>query len=364
MVKKLNKKPAKSWLAPSLSSLQFSATFGKEIVNVVENMHGNIAGTANKQRPTRGITRFVYGCVRAGFSANEKVWQTLAALAEQTGDGATKDATSLAALNGVFGDMLQRSTNHLQIPMTFVDFEQHTLSKRSTATIFIHGLCMNEKGWAGEHHHAFTTYLEDGVDSDVIYLRYNSGLSIEQNGAAFAAQLATLSVRYQRILLVGHSMGGLVAASAMQNDGGPWLDKVSHLITLGSPHQGAPLERAGKFANGLLYVSRYSAPLAKLGDMRSQGIHDLHDGKPDILSLPAHIDCLLVAASRSEVMPENEAKAKHDLLVTVPSALARDKLGDAANVERQVFANMDHMQLLSDARVYTALTKWLTPVAE
>ena len=45
-------------------------------------------------------------------------------------------------------------------------------------------------------------------------------------------------------ILVGHSMGGLICRLALEgvpNDEGPWRDAVTHLVTLGTPHRGAPV---------------------------------------------------------------------------------------------------------------------------
>jgi len=60
------------------------------------------------------------------------------------------------------------------------------------------------------------------------------------------------------IIILAHSMGGLVARSMMQeqvfNDGQRGGQKVLHLITLGTPHQGSPLADAA-LAFGLQTVS-------------------------------------------------------------------------------------------------------------
>ena len=50
------------------------------------------------------------------------------------------------------------------------------------------------------------------------------------------------------------------------------------LVFLGTPHFGAPAERAGAHADFLLGISPYSAPFARLGKVRSAGIKDLRHG--------------------------------------------------------------------------------------
>lgn len=356
---------ARQWAATSASSMQFATSLGREIVDVVEGMHGTIANTPQallgKTSSTRGLTRFVYGCVRFGFDTTERVWRTVAAQISGTpNENSHLGTMGVATLNGVFGDALERSNNHLAIPMSL-----HTLSSRvnaATLIIFSHGLCMNEQGWLSPTHQQFVEQQAVIDNADIAYIRYNTGRHIEQNSQDLKALLARSTEQYQRIVLIGHSMGGLLYCSALhqanQHGDSEWLKKVSHLVTLGSPHEGAPLERAGKLANSMLKVSPYSTPLSRLGDLRSAGIRDLHDGKPDSLSLPSHIRLVLVAATRSELLPDIERKAKHDLLVTLESALARHKIVDE-HVKRHVFVNMDHMQLLHDQRVYEHMPNWL-----
>ncbi|MFN3303665.1 MAG: hypothetical protein ACK44A_08085 [Roseateles sp.] len=58
-------------------------------------------------------------------------------------------------------------------------------------------------------------------------------------------------------------MGGLVARSAIaQAQGRRWPSRLQSLVTLGTPHLGAPLERGGQQVQQLLAVSAYSRPLA------------------------------------------------------------------------------------------------------
>src|SRR5690606_21950304 len=135
---------------------------------------------------------------------------------------------------------------------------------------------------------------------------------IAANGRELAQRLERL-VKYwpgplQSITIVGHSMGGLLARSAVHEGrraSHRWPALVKHLVFLGTPHHGAPLERAGHGADLLLASSPYSAPLARLGRLRSAGITDLRhghlrhpdEGRPDApLPLPAGVACFGVAA--------------------------------------------------------------------
>ena len=65
----------------------------------------------------------------------------------------------------------------------------------------------------------------------------------------------------REILLVGHSMGGLVIRSACHygsEDGAPWVRHVRHVFYLGSPHLGAPLARVAGLAAG--HSARWRKP--------------------------------------------------------------------------------------------------------
>ena len=85
----------------------------------------------------------------------------------------------------------------------------------------------------------------------------------------------------QELGILAHSMGGLVARSAVWHatqTGQRWLAQLRHLIFLGAPHHGAPLARAGPWVDLLLASTPYSRPFTRLGHLRSAGISDLRYG--------------------------------------------------------------------------------------
>jgi pimeloyl-ACP methyl ester carboxylesterase len=82
-------------------------------------------------------------------------------------------------------------------------------------------------------------------------------------------------------VIVGHSMGGLLARSACHYgriETGHGLKHLRQLVFLGTPHHGAPLERGGNWVNVILELSPYTAALARLAKIRSAGITDLRHG--------------------------------------------------------------------------------------
>ena len=83
------------------------------------------------------------------------------------------------------------------------------------------------------------------------------------------------------VVLVGHSMGGLVARSAChygECDRAGWVGVTRHVFCLGTPHLGAPLEKGVNAAAWLAAIFPESRPLARLANRRSAGIKDLRYG--------------------------------------------------------------------------------------
>jgi pimeloyl-ACP methyl ester carboxylesterase len=189
-------------------------------------------------------------------------------------------------------------------------------------------------------------------------------------------------VPVERLALLGHSMGGLVARSALfhgvqaQRGGPRWPHRVNDLVCLGTPHQGAPLERAGQGVDVLLAATPYAAPLARLGRMRSAGINDLRQG--DIVSpdeagrgthkraqvpLPASVRCYAVAGALGPADDGVKTALLGDGLVPVASALGQHREPArrlAFDADRQaVVPDTGHLALLGSAGVYAHLQRWL-----
>jgi pimeloyl-ACP methyl ester carboxylesterase len=252
---------------------------------------------------------------------------------------------------------------------------------------------MNDLQWLRDgHDHGAALAAE--LDATPLYLHYNSGLSIPDNAHQFAGLMAQLlaawPVPVERLVLLGHSMGGLVARSALEQAkakaessaaGRAWPQQVSDLVCLGTPHFGAPLERAGHGVDVLLSNAPYAAPLARLGKVRSAGITDLRhgrvrplvagsggknfDGPEAPLPLPTGPRCYAIAGCLGTSSRSLRARLAGDGLVPVDSALGQHE--DPARAlhfpaERQwVAQGVNHMALLSDAGVHAQLAAWLRP---
>jgi len=359
------------------------------LASLVEALHQRIAsppgvkGAADGR--TSGITGFVYRSVRGAARAVGVVADGSLALLQQlrpaaaAPDSPGRDA-AIAALNGVLGDHLADSGNPLATPMTLrVDGQALPLARAALAerlpsagpqlVVLMHGLCMNDRLWQRRgHDHGAMLARELGVTP--VYLHYNSGRAIADNGRELAGLMQRLldawPVPLERVVLLGHSMGGLVARSALQQaaDAGlAWPQRVDDLVFLGTPHHGAPLERAGHGLDVLLAATPYAAPLARLGRMRSAGITDLRHGLQG--PLPRGPRCWTIAATLSRQAGGLRDHVVGDGLVPLNSALGRHTARERAlRIPRSrqfVVRDTGHLDLLSSPEVAARLLQWLGP---
>lgn len=387
-----------------LSRLTIEAISG--IVGIVEAMHHAIArlpGLPAPSRPgrTTGVTGLVYRSIggTVGLVGNglDRLFAALDPLLAPASAWPGRDA-AVAVLNGVLGDHLAASNNPLAVAMALrqggqiLPMDAHALAEAlpragGKLAIFVHGLCMSDLQW-NRHGHDHGAALARDLGYTPIYLRYNTGLHVSVNGRAFAdlleAFLPLWPARLDEIAIIGHSMGGLVARSACHYGGiasHRWLRRLDKLVFLGTPHHGAPLERGGNLVDVLLGISRYTAPFARLGKIRSAGITDLRYGNlvdedwtgrdrflrsGDIrraVPLPRGVACYAIAATTGATAAQRGRRMPGDGIVPLASALGRHKdprLALAIPEARQWIApRTGHLALLSRRAVYGRLKKWL-----
>ncbi len=283
--------------------LAVCATTG--VTEIVEAMHrriGSGAGVLGQPLavPARVVTKIAYGNVRFVTrlvgAVGDRVLRELEPLLGESVSGPERDAV-VAVLNGVFGDWLRETGSPLALELVL-----RREGAGSKALVLVHGSSMNDRQWERRGHDHGSALARDGGFTPV-YVRYNSGLSIAENGRLLAGRLDDLD-EVQELAILGHSMGGLVARSAChaaELEGRPWRKKLRSLVTLGTPHAGAPLERYGSLLEALLPISSYSAPLARLGRIRSAGITDMRYGLH--LPLPAGVECHAIAAGKDRLVP-------------------------------------------------------------
>jgi hypothetical protein len=396
-------KPGPHWRASDLRAVTLLATDATTAVTrMAEGVHQSVwrtlgAPSGATPEQARGLTGLIYQSIngltqRVGRSLSaaltrlEPVLQRL----EAQGEESLERAAMLAALNGVMGDRLLAAGNPLATPMT-LRFQNTQVTGK--LLIVIHGLCMNERQWASQHAGQPVNHAErlgDALAYTPVYVRYNSGLHVAENGLLLAQQLDDLvrswPVPVTELSVLAHSMGGLVTRSALfsaSQSGMRWPDALRNIVFLGTPHHGSPLERAGNWIDVILGSTPYSRPLAKLGQLRSAGITDLRYGhvldadwqghdrfrrQPDSrvpLPLPEGVACFAVAATTATKRSALSDRLLGDGLVPLHSALGQHDdpkrcLHFAA--ENQFIAyRTSHLALLSSPAVAEQLITWLSP---
>ena len=410
--KPLSKNPLKHLRTSDIrgaAQMATQATAG--VTRIAEGVHQSVRSTmgipgGKEADRTRGITGLVYKSVHGGTQLVGKGVDTVLAKLQPFLESADKDNAPtperermLAVLNGVMGDRLVADGSPFVTPMT-LRHRGEALSQNAPppmtevtgkVLLLIHGLCMNDLQWRvqqdgfgfdhGEH-------LESALGYTPIYLRYNSGLHTSQNGRELSFHLQQL-VNYwptpiEELTVVAHSMGGLVIRSAFHyatQEALSWPAYLKKIVFLGTPHHGAPLERAGNWVDVILGSTPFSAPFAKLGQLRSAGITDLRFGHvvdedwqgrsrfqrmPDcrqIVPLPEGVDCFTVAAATAAKRSPLADRLIGDGLVPLNSALGHHKdsrriLGFSGGGQLIVYRT-NHLDLLSSSEVSGQMVEWL-----
>lgn len=304
---------------------------------------------------------------------------------------------TLAVLNGLVGDYLEREGNGLRTSMGFRHRGQPVVLDRAgmaraypdatgRIALFVHGVMCTETVWRFPDGSDYGQKLQAELGITPVYVRYNSGLPIADNGAALAACLQQLVDAYpvpiEELILIGYSMGGLLVRSACHVaslQGLSWLGHVRRALYVGTPHLGAPAERLGRVVARVLRAipDPYTRLVGEIGDLRSAGIKDLgdadlrHEDRAAVsgrLSLrdPHHPVPLLPAIRHALVAgtlsgDPNFAAFFGDSIVPVTSATAYVHSGETSPLDPgnvKVLPGRSHLDLAHDAEVYDFIRKF------
>lgn len=352
------------------------------------------------------VSRRAYDSVGAGATRLGRLAD--AAMARRgIGDGLTLSGTPrgsavIAALNGLIGDRLERTGSELHQPASIrhegeivASIPESLRTGFPTATprlvVFLHGLMETEFSWRWSAVPASDTYgarLAGDLGYTPLYLRYNSGLHISENGRAVADLLEQTvrawPVEVAEVALVGHSMGGLVARSACYQAAEreyQWTEHVRHVVSLGTPHLGAPLAQGVHVASAALHTLPETRMFASFLRRRSAGIRDLRYGSlvdedwrdrdPDALRAVACKEVPLLEGATHCFISATITTSQHhpvgrllgDTLVLVPSATGRGRtrrIPFEAEYGYHV-SPAHHFALLNHPEVYERLRGWLEP---
>ena len=387
------------------SRLAIEATIA--VTDLLENMHHNISrlpgvfGEATEE-PARGITGLVYRSIRGVTrKVGHGVDSILSVVAPQSlpDDVSTQREVLVAVLNGVVGDYLLATDNPLQVRMQFRrEGKALKLTPAALAgsipgvsgkiVVLAHGLCMSDLQWQRRgHNHGEALAAEAGFTP--VYLHYNSGLHISTNGHEFSEKLEQLirawPVPVEQLVIIGYSMGGLLARSACEDarrTGKSWIRHLRDLVFIGTPHDGSPLERTGNRLDALLGASPYTVALSRLGKVRSAGITDLrhanlddadwhdHDRfksrrvRREAVPLPEGVRCYAIAGSVARRPNGLSERLAGDGLVPLFSALGSHRspkrnLG-LPESRRWIAYKTNHLDLLASADAYARISAWLS----
>jgi pimeloyl-ACP methyl ester carboxylesterase len=331
------------------------------------------------------------GAPAVGGAAGAALEATTPEGSEPWAEGPRGTAT-LAWLGAAFGDHLAASsgTSALAPAMAVrVDGRAVLVSDLAAAfpgadgdvCVFVHGLGGHERQWTGA---MLDAAAAEGFTPVVV--RYTTGLPMAANGRLLADLLDRLIAGWpapvERLVVVGHSMGGLVARSAAAQavgpDGAPhrWPLLLTDLVTLGSPHAGAPLERVSHRALQVLHRFDTGRPFAAFGHRRSAGIKDLRFGAlldehwggqhPDDVGadrasdatapvpLPRGTQHVAVVGTLAADPESRLGRAAGDGMVKPASAAGRPAPGE--RVVRVPLGGVGHMALLADPRAVAAVS--------
>ncbi len=337
-------------------------------------------------------------------------------------------------LNGALGDQLAARHDPRAIAFSFrrggLDVpvaELHLSESKQKTVVFLHGLMGDELIWQTGFPDSPTGPLRYGprlaaeAGCRPLYLRYNSGLHISENGRALSRLLTELVETYPdaigELILVGHSMGGLLIRSAgyyamkgeeVKSEGvrvgekpasknypsatfslhhpqaAPWLAHLRSVFLLGVPHEGSYLEQNGLLVERLLrrinlFPTRFlSDAIAR----RSNGIKDLGQAllvdedwqQPDDPALPRPRTTVpLLPGVRYHVLVGEWLRAGRlqalrdyfgDGLVSAASGRGQlfsdeTELPPGASVRTARFGQQHHGGLLYNAGVYQYLRQWV-----
>ncbi len=310
-----------------------------------------------------------------------------------------RNADRIQALsNALWGDVLAIRGSRLAIEMGIRDrhgdpaqipdrlVETHP-NADGNLVVLVHGLGETEQCWIGDDEApGLLEVLESHYVGSTALVRYNTGLHISDNGARLNQLIDELvsswPVSVETITLVGHSMGGLVIRSAClaaSESGSSWIDKVGDVVTVGTPHKGAPVEKIINIAAWGMGLVPETRPVADYLNSRSAGIKDLRYGAVasddwrdlDIDSLlggsvgnhplPPDIDHHFVAGVVAEDPSHPLGLMFGDLLVRETSGTGAGRLEPLNAV---VVGGTNHLNLLRDPIVTDRIIEWIAPGGE
>ena len=351
-----------------------------------------VAATALSLGSVRTVNRAAQALTELGIDAATGLGllregapvEPIALRSDIMGSRAWLSDAALGALNGAVGDRLHQSGSALDLGFSLRSGDTHFPVKSSEpppfswpgprVAVFVHGVSTTEWSWSwsaesfhGDPAACFGVLLERDVGLRPLYARYNSGRKIAENGRLLAIGLEKLFDQapegVEELVLVGHSMGGLVARSACAfaaKAGHGWLARVRRVFCITSPHQGAPLEKLGHAVTAMLGSIDAPGTLipAAILARRSAGIRDLREGDigdeaPVLPGVPHYF----VSATITKDASHPAGWLLGDLLVRTVSASGPEGIELRVPVETAAVGGLLHQEVQNHPAVYALLRR-------
>ncbi len=388
---------ARERLAHLRGALRLTRNGVELAADIAQDMHRAIADAPLRvaaQVPAGRFARLAHDTIRDGVYAGVRginrllfgaLDRALAHVGPALAPPAGLPSPLVGLLHGVLGDHLDSDRSLLRTDMqlrhrgrrlglTREELAAAFPGPEDRLVVFVHGLAADETCWLRGSQRAwgrpdldYGALLAERRGVVPLHVRYNSGLRISDNGRALAALLRDLLAAYpvtpRALVLVGHSMGGLVVRSACHHGrraGDAWTDRVTDIVCLGAPHRGAALEKFGAVAVTALGFIPFTAPIARAIDLRSAGIKDLRHGTTrddggDEVALP-HARYHDLAGT---IGPAGHpiAWAIGDGLVRVASATPEAR----HDIRRITLAGVHHIRMLNHPAILERLESLIPP---
>ncbi|MEX0796233.1 MAG: alpha/beta fold hydrolase [Acidimicrobiia bacterium] len=280
--------------------------------------------------------------------------------------------------NGLWGDRFEEDRSPLRIEMGFrapngIPYSSTAVSLGHTfpgatgrLVVLVHGFADTENGWRSGD--CFD--LIDGLESDgfsVLRLRYNTGREIADNAATLADLIEEVCLGWpvpvSEIALVGHSMGGLVARSAIiaaGSAGAKWVRLATHVVAIAAPHFGTPIEQGVRYVSNGLGLFKESRPLGAFLEQRSAGIkslrHRIGSTDDDSTGFGYHVVAGVITREPDHPL----GRVFGDLVVGVGSATGRGHLFETESPDILVVGGRNHADLVHAPEVVAQVRTWLS----
>ena len=286
-----------------------------------------------------------------------------------------RGALALGALNGMWGDRIERDHAALALGMDL----RHGGGETDRIAVFVHGLCETDTSWRLGGRPTYGERLREDLGHTPVYARYNTGRHISDNGRALAAALDALVAAGRSRSTSSCSSGtrwagSSPAAPATTASATAHLDRsaLRHVVCLGSPHLGAPLERAAAHGSHAALPAARDRAARRLLTVRSAGVKDLRYGAcleedwrdidPDEWGPDHCADFPFLPSATYYYVGATVARDKDsplgrmigDVLVQFPSASGDGPLRKLAfEIDHGLhLGGVNHLQLLNHPRVY------------